>query len=205
MRVVIAGAGVAALEAAATLRRLAAGRVSITLVSPDHMFRTRALQPLVPFGVDSPRGVPVGALADRLDAQIVEDRVSWVDGDRYTVHCRSGRAIAYEALVLAVGATVHVRYPQALTLHDGASAPLTQLVSDITSGDVRHVAFVAPERMAWPLPLYETALMTAALGREQQRGLSLTLVTGEAAPSRPLANAPAPNCGPSWTGTTSTC
>ena len=36
--------------------------------------------------------------------------------------------------------------------------------------------------MAWPLPLYETALMTAALGREHQLRLTLTLVTGEAAP-----------------------
>jgi sulfide:quinone oxidoreductase len=182
MRVVIAGAGVAALEAAAALHRLAAGRVTITLVAPDHMFRTRALQPLAPFGVDSPRGVPVCALADRLDAQLVEDRVSWVDRDRYTAHCRSGRTIAYEALVIAVGATVHVRYRQALTLHDGASAPLTQLVSDITSGEVRRIAFVAPERMAWPLPLYETALMTAALGHEHELRLSLTVVTGEAEP-----------------------
>jgi sulfide:quinone oxidoreductase len=182
MQVVIGGAGVAALEAAAALRRLAAGRVSITLVSPDHMFRTRALQPLAPFGVDSPRGVPVRALADRLDAQFVEDRVSWIDRDRYTVHCRSGGAIAFQSLVLAVGATVHVRYPQALTLHEGAGVGLTQLVSDVISGDVRRVAFVAPEPLAWPLPLYEIALMTAALGREHHLRLSLTLVTGEAAP-----------------------
>ena len=125
--------------------------------------------------------------------------MAWVDRDRYTVHCRSGRAIAFEALVLAVGATLHVRYPQALTLHEGAGAGLTQLVSDITSADVRRVAFVTPERMAWPLPLYETALMTAALGRMRQLRLSLTLVTGEPPPSRCSAIAPAPSCDPSWT------
>ena len=182
MQVVIGGAGVAALEAAAALRGLAASRVSVTLVAPDHTFRTRALAPFAAFGIDSPRGVPLHGLADRLDAQLIEDRVAWVDRDRYTVHCRSGRAIAFEALVLAVGARVHVRYPQALTLHEGAAAGLTQLVSDITSGDVRRVAFVAPEPMAWPLPLYETALMTAALGVKRHARLSLTLVTGEAAP-----------------------
>lgn len=182
MRVVIGGAGVAALEAAAALRRLAADRVSVTLVAPDRTFVTRALQPLAAFGIDSPHGVPVHVLADRLGAELIEDRVSWVDRDRYTVHCRSGRAIAFEALVLGVGATLHVRYPQALTLHEGASAGLAQLASDITSGDVRRVAFVAPKRMAWPLPLYEAALMTAGLGREHHLRLSLTLVTGEAAP-----------------------
>ena len=182
MRVVIGGAGVAALEAAAALRRLAAGRVSVTLVAPDRTFRTRALQPFAAFGIDSPRGVAVHALADRLEAQLIEDRVAWVDRHRYTVHCRSGRPIAFEALVLGVGATLHVRYPRALALHEAAGAGLTQLVSDITSADVRRVAFVTPERMAWPLPLYETALMTAALGRMHQLRLSLTLVTGEAAP-----------------------
>jgi sulfide:quinone oxidoreductase len=182
MRVVIGGAGVAALEAAAAVRRLAGGRVSVTLLAPDRTFRTRALQPFTAFGIDSPRGVPVHALAGRLDAQLIEDRVAWVDRDRHTVHCRSGRAIAFEALMLGVGATVHVRYPQALTLYEGAGAGLTQLVSDITSGDVRRLAFVAPEPMAWPLPLYETALMTAALGREHHLRLSVTVVTGEAAP-----------------------
>ena len=182
MRVVIGGAGVAALEAAAALRHLAAGRVSVTLVAPDRMFRTRALQPLAAFGIDSPRGVPIHALADELDAELIADRVGWIDRDRYTVHCRSGHIIAFQALVLAVGATVHVCYPQALTLHEGAGAGLTQLVSDITSGDVRRIAFVAPEPMAWPLPLYETALMTAALGREHHLRLRVTLVTGEAAP-----------------------
>jgi sulfide:quinone oxidoreductase len=182
MRVVIGGAGVAALESAAALRRLAAGGVSVTLVAPDRTFRTRALQPFAAFGIDSPRGVPVHALADRLDAQLIEDRVAWVDRDRYTVHCRSGRRIAFEALILGVGATLHVRYPQALALHEGASAGLTQLVSDITSADVRRIAFIAPERMAWPLPLYETALMTAAVGRMHDLRLSLVLVTGEASP-----------------------
>ena len=182
MRVVIGGAGVAALEAAAALRSLAADQVQLTLVAPDRTFVTRAVQPLVPFGVDAPRGVPVRALADRLDAELIQDRVSWVDRDRYTVHCRSGRAIAYEALVLGVGATVHVRYPQALTLHEGAAAAMSQLVSDITSADVRRVAFVAPERMAWPLPLYEAALMTAVLAREHHLLMSLTVITAEAAP-----------------------
>ena len=119
MRVVIGGAGVAALEAAAALRRLAAGRVSVTLVAPYRTFRTRALQPFAAFGIDSPRGVAVHALADRLEAQLIEDRVAWVDRDRYTVHCRSGRPIAFEALVLGVGATLHVRYPRALALHGG--------------------------------------------------------------------------------------
>ncbi|HTU97443.1 MAG TPA: hypothetical protein VMF14_16470, partial [Solirubrobacteraceae bacterium] len=76
--------------------------------------------------------------------------------------------------------------PHALALHDGAAPGLSQLVSEITSGDVRRVAFVAPERMAWPLPLYEAALMTAALGRRHHRRLDLILVTAEGAALQPF-------------------
>jgi sulfide:quinone oxidoreductase len=182
MRAVIGGAGIAALEAAAALRRLAASRVRVTLVAPDPTFVVRALQPLAAFGIDAPHGVPIHAVADRLGADLVDDRVGWVDRDRRIVHCRSGAALAYDALVLGVGATPHVRFPQALTLNEDAAPGLAQLVCDITSASVRRVAFVAPHRMAWPLPLYETALMTAALGLEHQLPLSVTVVTGEAVP-----------------------
>lgn len=96
---------------------------------------------------------------------------------------------------LEAAATLRVRFPKALTLHEGAAAPVTELVSEITSGGVRSVAFVAPERMAWPLPLYETALMTAALGREHRLSLRLTLVTGEAEVERPVAHQEEPGVG----------
>lgn len=182
MRVVIGGAGVAALEAAAALRGYAADRLSVTIVAPDPTFAFRALQPWSAFGVDPRDRVSVRTLAERLDAELVADRVGWVDRRRRTVGCRSGKTITFDALLLGVGATVRVRFPKALTLHEGAAAPLTELVSQITSGGVRSVAFVAPERMAWSLPLYETALMTAALGREHRLSLSLTLVTGETDP-----------------------
>jgi len=182
MRVVIGGAGVGGLEAAAALRRYAADRVSVTLVAPDQAFRLRALQPMAAFGIKPPEDVPLRAIADRLGAELVEDRVGWVDRPQRTVQCRSGIALGYDALLLAVGATLHVRFPKALTLHEDAAPGLSQLVCDITSADVRRVAFLAPERMAWPLPLYETALMTAALGHEHRLRLSLTLVTGETAP-----------------------
>lgn len=182
MRVVIGGAGVAGLEAAAALRRFAADRVDVTIIAPDQAFQLPALQPLAAFGMDPGEGVPVRALADRLGAQLVRDRVAWVDRIRRTVHTRSGIALGFDALLLAVGAARHVRFPKALTLHEGAGGGLARLVSDIVAGEVRRLAFVAPVRMAWPLPLYEAALMTAALGPKHHLGLRLTVVTGETAP-----------------------
>src|SRR6185437_5023039 len=150
MRVVIGGAGVAGLEAAAALRRYAADRVRVAIVAPDPTFAFRALQPLSAFGIDPRQEVAVRTLADRLDAELVADRVGWVDRLRRTVGCRSGKTITFDALLLGVGATLRVRFPKALALHEGAAAALSELVSDITSAHVRRVGFVAPERMGWP-------------------------------------------------------
>ena len=50
MRVLIAGGGVAALEAMLALRALAADRVSVVLVAPDREFVYRPLAVAEPFG-----------------------------------------------------------------------------------------------------------------------------------------------------------
>ncbi len=56
------------------------------------------------------------------------------------------------------------------------------LIQDVEGGYVHKLAFVAPGRMAWPLPLYELALMTA--GRAYDMGIELqtTIVTPEDSP-----------------------
>lgn len=101
---VIGGAGVAALEAAAALPCVAAGRVSVRLVAPDRMFCTRALRPLAASGIDSSCGVPTHALADRLDAELIADRMGWIDRDRYTV---DGRRISLIAHLKPVAVRAH--------------------------------------------------------------------------------------------------
>ncbi len=58
------------------------------------------------------------------------------------------------------------------------------LIQDIEEGYVRHVAFVAPPRMAWPLPLYELALMSATRAYDMNIELTVTLLTPEEAPLR---------------------
>ena len=58
------------------------------------------------------------------------------------------------------------------------------LIQDMEGGYLKSIAFVSPGRMAWPLPLYELAMMTA--GRAYDMGIELeaTIVTPE---ERPLA------------------
>ncbi|MGZ4245410.1 MAG: FAD-dependent oxidoreductase [Solirubrobacteraceae bacterium] len=181
-RVIIAGAGIAGLEAAAALRSLAGHRVSLTLVAPDRWFAPRPLGLYAAFGIDAPPSLSVASLAEPLGADLVDDRITWVDRGERAVHCGSGATLSFDALVLGLGARAGARYPHAITVDDKASSDLQRLTADVTSGRVRRVALIVPERLAWPLPLYEVALMTAALGAEHHRKLALTLITTEATP-----------------------
>ena len=56
------------------------------------------------------------------------------------------------------------------------------LIQDVEGGYVHSLAFVSPGRMAWPLPLYELALMTAGRAYDMGIELSVTIVTPEDAP-----------------------
>jgi len=56
------------------------------------------------------------------------------------------------------------------------------VVQDVEDGYVHSIAFVAPARMGWQLPLYELALMTAARAYDMDVHVDLTIVTPETAP-----------------------
>jgi sulfide:quinone oxidoreductase len=56
------------------------------------------------------------------------------------------------------------------------------LIRDVEDGYVKRIAFVVPRGAAWPLPVYELALLTAERAFEMCVGVDLTLVTPEASP-----------------------
>mgnify|MGYP001045217145 FL=1 len=69
-RVLIAGGGVAALEAALALHSLAADRVSVELVAPESEFVYRPLAVAEPFRVADVRTFPLGRLAEATGATL---------------------------------------------------------------------------------------------------------------------------------------
>jgi sulfide:quinone oxidoreductase len=77
-RVVIAGGGVAALEALLALRRLAAGQVSIELLSAEPQFWYRPLAVVEPFGLGDVHGLDLGLVADECGAALILDSLSGV-------------------------------------------------------------------------------------------------------------------------------
>ena len=99
------------------------------------------------------------------------------------MHTEAGEQLSYDAVLLALGARLYPRFEHAITVDDARLDELLHgLIQDIEGGYVHRLAFIAPERMGWPLPIYELALMTAARAHEMNIELSITIATPEDAP-----------------------
>lgn len=182
-RVVIVGGGVAALETALALAALAPGRARVTVVAPNAQFAYRSLAVREPFAYGPARRYPLARIVGDAGAELLADELQRVDPAAHEIHTAGGLAVPYDMLVLALGARIRVRYKHALTIDDRRlDETLHGLIQDVEGGYVRSLAFVAPGRMAWPLPLYELALMTSARAQDMGLELASTIVTPEDAP-----------------------
>jgi sulfide:quinone oxidoreductase len=181
--VVIAGGGVAALEAALALHELAQGRVAVSVIAPDDELTYRPISVAAPFVPDALRRYSISDILDEHGATLVCARLRAVDADRCLALLDDGRELAYDDLVIALGAERVPAFDGALTFVDQRSVPgFRELLDAVERGDVRRLAFVAPEGVVWPLPLYELALMTAAFARDRGLRPEIALATPASAP-----------------------
>jgi sulfide:quinone oxidoreductase len=181
--VVIAGGGVAGLEAALALRDLAGELVHLTLIAPNPEFVYRPMTVREPFAFGRAERYGLREIASEIGAELLQDSLqSVVPGERQ-VRTSSSATVPYDALMLGPGAQVRARYDHATTIDDRRFDELLHgLIQDVEGGLVRRLAFVAPPRMAWPLPLYELALMTAARAYDMNIEIAITILTPEDAP-----------------------
>ena len=184
LHVVIAGGGVAAVEATMALRDLAEDRVRITVVAPDRDFELKPLRTAEPFAAGHVHRYPISELLGRFGAELRAAGLARVDANARVVHLDDGAELGYDALILAVGARPRAAYERVLTFGaDARTEVLNSLLADLEGGYTRSVAFVVPPGVSWPLPLYEIALMTAqqvwSMGMDDVR---IDLVTPEASP-----------------------
>lgn len=183
LRVLIAGGGVAALETVLALHDLAAERVEVRVIAPNEDFVYRPMTVREPFAFSRAQRYPLAPILDELGAELLRNELAWVDPDEHVAHASSGQELPYDALVLALGARISPRYSHALTIDDRKmDETLHGLVQDVELGYVKSIAFVAPGRMAWPLPLYELALLTAGRAFDMNVELQTTIVTPEDSP-----------------------
>jgi sulfide:quinone oxidoreductase len=178
-RVLIAGAGPAGVEAALAIQRLAADRVTITIVAPERLIH---LPPSVlsPFAAGDQFRL---ALAGLTGTNHRHGRVIAVDCAAREVRTSNDETLAYDALLVAVGGVQRSPFRRALAYGTaGSEDRMHGLVQDVEDGYVKRVAFVVPPAGTWPLPVYELALMTAARAYDMCAHVELTLVTSEASP-----------------------
>jgi sulfide:quinone oxidoreductase len=184
LRVVIAGGGVAGLETLLALRDLLGDRLAVTLVTPEREFVYRPMAVAAPFARGHPERHRLTEIADGLGARLIHDRLEQVYDATRTATTASGEKLTYDALVIAVGAASEPAFTRGQTWTPEADADVyAGLLADVEEGYSKRVAFVIPDRVYWPLPAYELALMTAwdadAMGQDD---VEITVYTHEDAP-----------------------
>lgn len=181
-RVLIAGGGVAAVEAALALRELAEERVGIELLAPEPHFWYRPLAVAEPFGLGRMQRLELTELARDCSAGTSLGSLASVDADAHVARTASGVAIEYDALLIATGARPREAVPGALTFRGAADVPALSLLLQELGSTVRRLVFAVPGGMTWPLPLYELALLTAAYVASRRLEVEIELITYEEAP-----------------------
>ena len=182
-KVLIAGGGVAALEAALALSDLAGDRVALEIVAPNAEFVYRPMAVVEPFAYAPAQRVPLAEAAADAGAQLRADSFAWLDPSRAVAHTDQGAAISYDALLLALGARVRAPFAHATTIDDRRMDEVMHgIIQDVEAGFLHSLAFVSPSRLGWPLPLYELALLTARRAFEMGVDVEVTVVTPEQAP-----------------------
>jgi sulfide:quinone oxidoreductase len=132
LEVLIAGGGVAGLEAAFALREFAGDRVALSILAPTDEFVYRPMSVGEPFSSGSAEHYPLGELAEAAGATLVRDALVQVDGTNHLVRTAGGAELSYDALLVCLGATTHQQYDHATCVDDAHMDELLHgLVQDI--------------------------------------------------------------------------
>ena len=143
----------------------------------------RALSVAEPFGGDPAPRYDWERIARDRGVRWIPDLVQAVRPDARELDTRDGPPVAYDALLLALGARPEPVLAGAITFTGPRDVlEIREAVEGLAPGGRHRIAFVAPAGVAWTLPLYELALMTAQYGRRRGLELDLEIVTRESEP-----------------------
>jgi sulfide:quinone oxidoreductase len=182
-RVLIAGGGVAALEAVLTLQELADGPLQITLLAPGRYFEYTPLSVAEPFDLGRAHRFELAELLRERGVEVIEDALESVDAERREVRTAAGATLPYAALLLAIGAGRRSALPGAITFSGArTSSDVRRLLREAEQGTLRRLIFAVPPGVTWSLPAYELALMTSAHLAERDVSTSVSIVTPEPRP-----------------------
>ena len=187
-QVLVAGAGIAGLEAALALREFADGAAEVTLIDPGRRFRVPGTAPGRALGWGAGIDLPLADVAARAGARLVAGRVERIDAARRRVALGNARTLSYDALVVAVGARAEPSVAGTIPFrgHEDAVA-VRAAIDDLEAAAARaggraRLTVVVPVGCSWPLAAYELALMAQDRLSAELPDVEVTVVTAEDTP-----------------------
>jgi sulfide:quinone oxidoreductase len=183
-RIVIAGGGVAGLEACLALRALVPeAALQIDLLSRDRRFEYRPLTVLEAFGGAPAWTMELERFAADQGVRLIRDALAAVESHAHVAVPAYSQRLRYDALVVCVGARPVRTIPGAIVFRGGRDAKVVGAVlDDIRPGGRATIAFAAPTGVFWTLPLYELAILAAARLRLRGTRAHVVLATPERDP-----------------------
>ena len=177
--VIVAGGGVAGLETVLAVHAQARDRVEITLLEPSIELVDRPMLVARPYAAGHAEHTPIARIIGPTGATHRRESLASVDTDAGTVTTSTGDTLAYDSLVLTLGADAVAAYEGATTFSPADPDILSGLLRDLEEGYSSSVAFVVPSGPVWPFPAYELALLTAQDARGMGADVKVQLVTPE--------------------------
>jgi sulfide:quinone oxidoreductase len=183
-KALIAGGGIAGIEAALALRDLAGDRVEVDLRDPRREFIFRPFAVGEPYGTARVFRCDLGQVAERCGSSFHADGIASVDPGRRLAVTRDGERLSYDYLVVAGGVRMLAAVPGAVTFWGVADeGQVGDTIADLRAGALRRLVFTMPGGHSWALPLYELALLAATVTAKAGLGRTrLTVVTPEGTP-----------------------
>jgi sulfide:quinone oxidoreductase len=180
-RVLIAGGGVAALEAVLALQELDPDRaLEVEVIAPETRFVYRPLSVRDPFGPRATRAFALEPIVSGAGAQLRHGQLDAVDPDERIATLGDGTRLHYDALLLATGALRRPAIPGVSTFAGPADAPaFKSFVDSLCRGAYRRVAFIVPPGATWGLPVYELALQAATRLQDSDATAQLAVISPE--------------------------
>jgi sulfide:quinone oxidoreductase len=181
-RVLIAGSGVAAVEAVLALRHMAGRRPVIELLAPEHALEHRPASVASAFGLAAPPPLDLHDLAERYAVTLTTDELASVDVGAQAAHLASGAVRPYDHLLVAVGATPEPALSGSLVFAGPRNVSMVEWVlAETGRGHRGQIVVVIPRATTWSLPAYELAIM-ARTAVQAVPEASVTIVTAEREP-----------------------
>jgi sulfide:quinone oxidoreductase len=183
-KVLIAGAGIAGLEAALALREIAGEGVEVALHDPGQEFVFRPFAIGEPYGTTRSFRYDLRRLSERCGASLHASPIAAVEPERRLAISRDGERLPYDYLILATGARMLWAVPGAVTYWGVVDeGQVGSLIADLRTSRLGSIAFTMPAGHSWASPLYELALLAATiLGKAGNGRAQITIVTPELEP-----------------------